>query len=170
MVNIPQHQPQIAIFGNRLWQSCIQRNPFKMCGKFASAKAGLMKALTLLCAAVENIQMLASVVFWPRLGGHLKMSLDQIGGFDQHGGSALLAVFIWWARSWVLGALWVAGEAAIWASWPAWAAPVFPPRVAVVCVWVVALVVFYVVRVRKAHSLADTKENLSRAGHHASAR
>ena len=53
-----------------------------------------MKALALLRPTIENIQMLARVVFRSRLGGHLKMRLDQIGGFDQHGGGALLAVFI----------------------------------------------------------------------------
>lgn len=53
-----------------------------------------MKALAVSGAAVESVEMLALVVGGIRLGCQLEMRDNYVGGFNQHGRGALLAILV----------------------------------------------------------------------------
>jgi hypothetical protein len=53
-----------------------------------------MKALPLAGASVERVEMLAGVVLRPGLVRQFEARLNHIGDIDEHGGGALLALFV----------------------------------------------------------------------------
>jgi hypothetical protein len=94
MIDVIEHEAEIARVGNRRGQRRIVGQKLEAGVKLPCAEAGLVKTLPSAGAPVENIKMLAFIVVLTGLGGHLEMRLDHIGDIDEDGGSALLAILV----------------------------------------------------------------------------
>src|SRR4051812_21803772 len=94
MIDIPQHEAEVAGFGYRRRQWCVWLEKLKASGEFTGSEARLVEALAPGGAPIEHVEMLGLAVLGTRARRHLEVRLDYVSDVYKNGRRSLLAIFI----------------------------------------------------------------------------